>query len=159
MGVLKGDLVTVDYTGTFDDGTVFDTSLEPVAKRAGIYNRKRVYEPIEFRVGTGGMIEGFEEAVLGMEMGDKKKVKIPPEKAYGQLNPEKVKKVPLIEFKKQGISPKTGQQFTLNDEPFTVTAVTEKEVELYSGHPMAGKTLNFEITVHKILRNPEKVQI
>jgi FKBP-type peptidyl-prolyl cis-trans isomerase 2 len=159
MGVIKGDLVTIDYVGKFEDGTVFDTSIESVAKKAGIYNRKRIYEPIEFRVGSGAMIEGFEEAVLGMEMGNKKNVQIPPEKAYGQADPKKIKKFPLPEFKKQGIDPQIGQMFSVNEQAGTVTGIMGGEVEVDFNPPMAGKNLIFEITLHKILRNPEKVQI
>lgn len=159
MGVMKGDLVTVEYVGTFDDGKVFDTSMEEVAVKAGVKDPKRLYEPTEFRVGSGEMIAGFEDAVMGMEMGEVKKVAIPPEKAYGPRDPERVRKFQLAQFKRSGVSPKAGQQFAINNEPGTITSIKGDEVEVDFNHPMAGKTLHFEITVKKILRNPEKVQI
>jgi FKBP-type peptidyl-prolyl cis-trans isomerase 2 len=159
MGVQKGDLVTVDYVGTFDDGKVFDTSMEWIAAKAGVKNPKRLYEPMEFRVGSGEMIPGFEDAVIDMEVDQVKKIAIPAEKAYGPSDPKKVKTFQLAQFKRSGIEPKIGQQFSINKEPGTVTRITASEVEVDFNHPMAGKTLHFEITVRKILRNPEKVQI
>ncbi len=159
MGVMKGDLVTVDYIGTFDDGKVFDTSMESVAAKAGIKNPRRMYEPMEFRVGSGEMIPGFEDAVIDMEMDQTKKIAIPPERAYGPSDPERIKRFKLAQFQRSGIRPKVGDRFAVNNEPGTVTKVENGEIEMDFNHPMAGKTLHFEITVRKILRNPEKVQI
>ena len=159
MGAMKGDLVTVDYTGSFDDGKVFDTSMEWVASKAGIKDPRRMYEPMEFRVGSGEMIPGFEEALIGMEMGETKKVVIPPERAYGPSDPVKIKKFKLAQFQHSGINPKAGDRFTVNGEPGTVTLVEAGEIGMDFNHPMAGHALHFEITVRKILRNPDKVQI
>ncbi len=156
---MKGDLITVDYVGKFDDGTVFDTSMEWVANRAGTKNPRRLYEPMEFRAGAGEMISGFDEAVIGMETGQTKTITLPPDKAYGSRDPDKVKKFQLIQFQRSGVEPKIGQRFTINDKPGTVTGILGGVVEVDFNHPMAGKTLHFEITLRKILRNPEKVQI
>jgi len=78
----KGKIVTVDYIGKFENGTIFDTSLEEVAKDAGIYIQGRDYEPFTFVVGEGQVIQGFDEAVLGMKVNETKEVEIPPEKGY-----------------------------------------------------------------------------
>ncbi|MEA3254255.1 MAG: FKBP-type peptidyl-prolyl cis-trans isomerase [Candidatus Altiarchaeota archaeon] len=79
---VEGDLVKVDYVGSFLNGTVFDTSLEDAAKDAEVYNELRPYEPLAFVVGSGQVIPGFENAVLGMKVGEEKTVTIPPEEAY-----------------------------------------------------------------------------
>ena len=84
MAVEKGDYVEVEYVGKLKDGTVFDASIEEVAKDSGVYSSQRNYEPLGFTVGKGELIEGFEEGVKGMNVGEKKEVEIPPEKAYGE---------------------------------------------------------------------------
>lgn len=105
MAVKNGDYVEVNYIGRLEDGTVFDSSIEEIARKAGVYDPDREYEPLGFTVGEGMLIEGFEKGVLGMEAGERKELRIPPEKAYG-----------------------TGKS-----------------------HPLAGKTLIFEIEVTKIV--------
>lgn len=77
------DIVTVDYVGSYLNGTVFDTSIREIAEVHNIVNPLRTYEPITFTLGYGGVIEGFDEALTGMRVGDEKEVVIPPEKAYG----------------------------------------------------------------------------
>ncbi len=84
MVVEEGDRVEVDYVGRFEDGTVFDSSIEEVAKESKFYDKKRDYGPLGFTVGAGQVIPGFEEGVKGMEVGEKKEIEIPPEKAYGE---------------------------------------------------------------------------
>jgi FKBP-type peptidyl-prolyl cis-trans isomerase 2 len=95
--VEMGDTVHVNYTGRFLDGTVFDTSDLDVAKSAGIYQEGRQYEPLEFQVGSGAVIPGFENGVLGMKVGEKKTLIIPPEDAYGHRDPSKIEVLPLID--------------------------------------------------------------
>lgn len=81
----EGDTVSVSYTGSLEDGTVFDTNIEEVAEEAGI--EKLFFQPLEFTLGQGQVIAGFEEAVLGMRIGEKKTVTLPPEKGYGDSDP------------------------------------------------------------------------
>jgi len=82
--VEKGDHVEVNYTGRLEDGRIFDSSVEEIAKGSMFYDPSREYEPLGFVVGEGRMIAGFEKGVLGMELGEKKEVRIPPEEAYGR---------------------------------------------------------------------------
>ncbi len=74
----------MDYTGKLKDGKVFDSSVKEVAKQNGIFDKNRDYQPLAFRVGDGKLIAGFEKGVLGMDIGQKKTVEIPPEDAYGK---------------------------------------------------------------------------
>ncbi len=84
MAIKKGDYVEVDYTGKLKDGTIFDSSIRENAKKSKYYDKNREYEPLGFTVGEGRLIPGFEKGVIGMEAGEKKKVEIPPEEAYGK---------------------------------------------------------------------------
>jgi len=141
MGIKKGDLVKVEYVGTLDDGKVFDSS--------------KGKEPLEFEVGSGKVIKGFEEAVIGMEKGEEKEVKIPPEKAYGDYNPQLVSEVPKKQFPKD-IELKEGMILSidipnLGQVPATVTKVTEENVTLDLNPPLVGKTLNFKIKIVDII--------
>ena len=80
----KGDIVYVHYVGRYPGGKVFDTSMEKEAMRAGIHNPSRDYKPLQVTLGAGQVIQGFEEALLGMKVNEEKEVVIPPEKAYGK---------------------------------------------------------------------------
>ncbi len=93
--VKKGDTISVNYTGSLEDGTVFDTSIESVAKEYDII--KPVYIPLKFKVGDPGMIEGLNEGVVGMKVGDKKTIIIPPQKGYGQVKSELINVYNIIE--------------------------------------------------------------
>lgn len=93
--VAAGDTVSVWYTGKLDDDSVFDSNIEEVAKAAGTFNPARPYEPLSFAVGAGQMIPGFDKAVVGMKTGEKKTVTIPPEEAYGQVQPELTRTLPV----------------------------------------------------------------
>lgn len=87
MGELKaqkGDTVFVHYVGRFPGGKIFDTSMEKEARNAGLYNAARDYKPLQVTLGTGKIIQGFEEALMGMKVNDEKDVVIPPERAYGR---------------------------------------------------------------------------
>lgn len=133
----QGDTVKVHYTGKLKDGSVFDSSA----------NR----EPLEFTLGGGNMIPGFEQAVLGMESGETKVAEIPSGQAYGDKREDMIISVPR-ENVPGDISPEVGQQLAVQQEggqqvPVTVTEVTEEKVVLDANHPLAGKDLVFEIEV------------
>ena len=80
----KGDTVSVHYLGRFPGGKVFDTSMEKEAKNAGLFSPARDYKPLQVTLGIGKVIQGFEEALMGMMVNEEKEVVIPPEKAYGR---------------------------------------------------------------------------
>jgi len=141
MPVEKGNTIKVDYTGTLDDGTVFDTSEGK--------------QPLEFEVGAGKIIKGFDNAVMGMEKGEEKEIKLGPADAYGEPNPELVKKVPRASLP-QDQEPKQGMMLLLKAPdgrqiPAKIMGVTDAEVSIDLNHPLAGKTLNFKIKVVDII--------
>ena len=155
MNALKvkiGDKVRVSYIGMFEDGEIFDTSYEDVAKEAGIFYPERKYEPIEFIVGSGEVIAGLDEAVVGMELGEEKEVKIPPEKAYGHVREDLIQRIPIEIFRDSGIEPKEGSYVNTSYGIAKISKVMEDEVELDFNHPLAGKNLIFKIKIEEILR-------
>lgn len=95
--VEEGDTISVLYVGSLENGTVFDTNIIAKAQKAGIYNSQRNYEPLTFTVGSGQMIQGFENTVKGMELEQTKTVIIPPTEAYGKYDSNKVVKTPSKE--------------------------------------------------------------
>lgn len=130
-----GDKVKVHYTGRLKDGTQFDSS-------AG-------REPIEFEVGTGMMIKGFDDAVHGMAIGDKVTKEIPSAEAYGVENPELIINVPRTDLPPD-MKPEVGQQLGMSQEngqqvPVTIKEVHEDKVVIDANHALAGKDLIFDI--------------
>ncbi len=145
----KGDLVAVDYLGTLENGTVFDTSIREEAVKANLPLRPE-YAPLEFTVGAGQMIAGFDSAVVGMEEGNEKTVTLKPEDAYGEVNPEYVVDIP-----KANVPPevKEGSQLMAsNGMAGTVVEVGNESVKIDFNHPLAGKALTFKIIMRKITK-------
>ncbi|MBF2063132.1 MAG: peptidylprolyl isomerase [Calothrix sp. C42_A2020_038] len=136
MGQAKvGDTVTVHYTGKLTDGTVFDSS------NGG--------DPLEFTIGSGQLIPGFEEAVVGMNAGDSKTTHIPVEQAYGSYRPDMVIEVDREQMPAE-LEPEVGQQLQIQQPtgqviPVVVTDVSESTITLDANHPLAGEDLVFDI--------------
>jgi peptidylprolyl isomerase len=130
-----GSNVKVHYTGRLDDGTVFDTSQDR--------------DPLEFTVGTGQVIPGFEEAVMGMSVGESRTHRIEAEDAYGEHRDEMVLRVER-EHLPPDLSPETGQQLQIQQSsgeviPVIVTEVDSDTITLDANHPLAGQPLTFDI--------------
>ena len=142
MSIAKqGDTVKVHYVGTLNDGTQFDSS--------------EGREPLEFSVGAGQVIKGFDESVTGMNIGDTKDVNIAPEEAYGPRMEELVISFPKERFP-EGMELTPGAQIYLQDQqanpvPVTIVEVKEEEVLLDANHQLAGQELNFKITLVEII--------
>ena len=95
--VKTGDNISVDYIGSLPDGKVFDTSIEKVAIEKNVFTPGRIYKPLNFTVGKMEVIKGLDEGVVGMKIGESRILTIPPEKAYGLINPMKIQVMPIIE--------------------------------------------------------------
>jgi peptidylprolyl isomerase len=148
--VKPGDTVQVDYVGKFENGTVFDTSIEEVAQEEGIYNAQREYIPLTVIAGSGQVIEGFDEGLIGMTEGEEKTLTIPPEKAYGEYNESWVQEVPLEELN-MSEKPEVGQVYSsIYGGQFKVIAVNETHVTFDPNHELAGETLVFDIKLVSI---------
>ena len=136
-----GDTVKVHYQGTLEDGTVFDSSRER--------------EPLEFTLGGGNIIAGFEEVVTGMETGETRRERIPADKAYGSRRDDMVMEVDRQQVPND-IELELGQQLQVRQEsgqavPVTVTNLSDETVTLDANHPLAGKDLMFEIELLEIV--------
>ncbi len=152
MTVQKGDVVKVDYVGTLDDGTVFDTSLRDAAQKAGLPLRPS-YAPLEFTVGAGQMIAGFDSGVVGMKEGEEKTVILPPDQAYGEVRQDLIMVADLGMFTSQGQSPSVGGYVQGdNGAVGTITSIEGSNVTIDFNHNLAGKQLTFKITLKKIIR-------
>jgi peptidylprolyl isomerase len=136
----RGDKVKIDYTGTFNNGVVFDTT--------------RDREPLQFVLGGGEVIKGLDDGVAGMKVGDSKKIHVSAANAFGERNEEKLvsidrKNVP------ETLELKVGMQLKLSQAdgtaiPVTVNKITDKKVTLDANHPYAGKDLNFEVKLLEV---------
>lgn len=149
--VKEGDQVSVDYTGRLENGTVFDTSVKDVAIENGVYNPSRDYQPIEFTVGAGQMIKGFDSGVVGMAVGEEKTLTLPPEDAYGVHREEMVQTVPVEELSAAGITSVLGEKLTTSlGQVGTITDVTNTSVVIDFNHRLVGKTLIFDVKLVSI---------
>lgn len=136
----NGDTVKVHYTGKLNDGSVFDSSE----------NR----EPLEFQLGSGQLIPGFEKAVTGMTVGESTSVTIPANEAYGEVNDELILNVEKNRLPAD-IQPEIGMQLQVQQPngqpvPVVISEVTDDHVKLDANHPLAGKELTFDIEVVEI---------
>ena len=139
----KGDTVNVHYTGKFDDGEVFDSSVDR--------------EPLQFTIGTGKMIPGFEKAVLGMNPGESKTAKLTSDEAYGEYNENLLFSIEKSNFNFKGdLEPAVGQYWQVEKDNgqimnVRVAEVSDQTVTLDAYHPLAGKALTFDIKLVEIL--------
>lgn len=141
MSAKQGDTVRVHYTGRLEDGSVFDTSLGR--------------DPIEFVLGAGQVIPGFEEAIVGMNPGESKVVKVLAEQAYGLYRPDLVVEIARSEVPPE-LDLEVGLQLVLRQPegqliPVTVAELSESTVTLDANHPLAGQDLTFDIQLVEIL--------
>lgn len=143
--VKPGDTISVHYTGKFDDGEVFDTS-----------NGR---DPLKFTVGAGQLIKGFDDAVVGMNKGDKKTVSIEPQDGYGERQDDYIVSMPKDSVP-EDMDLKTGMAVQLTDQngnpvPAIVIEIGDSEVKLDANHPLAGKRLTFEIEIAETGLEPD----
>ncbi|WP_407356016.1 peptidylprolyl isomerase [Methanolobus sp. WCC5] len=151
--VQVGDHVSVNYIGSLDDGTVFDTSIEEVAISEGIYNPGRNYEPLPFTVGAGQMIKGFDDAVIGMSVGENRTVILLPQEAYGEVSEDYIITYSMDDFTSVNITPVIGEKITSQGHAGTIINVSEDMVIVDFNHHLAGKNLTFFIELVSIDRS------
>jgi peptidylprolyl isomerase len=143
--IKTGDTISVDYTGKFDNGETFDTS--------------KGRAPLKFTVGAGQLIPGFDGAVIGMQPGDTKTVTIEPAEGYGEHDPQRVTKMPRSSVP-EGMEVQVGMAVQLSDQagnpiPAMITELTDENVVLDLNHPLAGKTLTFDIEIKETGLQPD----
>ena len=137
MTAKANDKVKVHYKGTLSDGKVFDSS--------------EGRDPLEFTLGTGQVIPGFDKGIEGMAVEESKTINIPAEDAYGEIRAELIQEVPRTNLPEE-INPEVGMQLMSNTPdgqqiPLVVTEVKEESITVDANHPLAGKDLTFEVTL------------
>lgn len=137
----SGDTVRIHYTGTLQDGEQFDSSLGR--------------DPLQFTIGQGQVIGGFEQAAIGLKAGESRTVTVPAADAYGEHRPDLVQEIERVSLP-QDIDFQEGLQLQAqgpNSQPLmlTVTSVNDQSVTLDANHPLAGKDLTFDIELVEIV--------
>jgi FKBP-type peptidyl-prolyl cis-trans isomerase 2 len=145
--VKTGDKVKVHYHGRLTDGTTFDSSDGR--------------EPLEFEVGSGMVIKGFDEGLIGMGVGDKKTIDIPVDDAYGNRDPNMLMEFPADRFP-DDMKPEVGMQLTMTNEggqnfPVVIAEIKGDTVLLDGNHPLAGEPLIFDLELVEIVAPPSRI--
>ncbi|WP_456469466.1 FKBP-type peptidyl-prolyl cis-trans isomerase [Archaeoglobus sp.] len=150
--ISDGDFIRLSYTAKLEDGTVVDTTDEEVAKKHDIFNENARYGDIYLVVGKGHVLPGLEEDIKGKEVGYKGTVEVPPEKAFGEYNPELKDTFSVNRFKER---PEVGQRVRIGDKLGTVERIVGRRVIVDFNHPLAGKKIIFEYEIKEKLVKPE----
>lgn len=157
MVLEKGDFIRINYVGKIkESGRVFDTTLEDVARKSNIYDEKITFKPAPIVVGAEHVIKGLDEALVGMEVGEKKTVVIPPERGYGVRDPKLVKVVHVKDFRRQGLKPVPGMRVEADGRVGRVQSVSGGRVRVDFNYELAGKVLEYEVSVEEKLNKVEE---
>lgn len=153
----KGDFLLIDYVAKIaETGEVFDTTIEEVSKKAGIHQEGALYEPKLIVIGEGWILKALDDEIQKLDVGQTATIEIPPEKGFGNRDPEKVKMYPLRRLTAQGITPRVGMRIEINGKIATVRAISGGRIQLDFNPPLAGKTLIYEVTVRRKLETIEE---
>jgi peptidylprolyl isomerase len=160
MSLQKGDFILINYTAKVKEtNEVFDTTLEEVAKKEHLHKEGEIYEPKLVVVGEGWMLKAVDESLETMKLKKAQSVEVPPDKAFGPRDPDKIKRVPLKQLLAKDVhNPTIGMRIDYNGKMATIRSIGAGRVLLDFNPPLAGRTLIYDITVDKKLAaNEEKV--
>ncbi|MFN3804128.1 MAG: peptidylprolyl isomerase [Pyrobaculum sp.] len=157
MPLSKGDYILLDYTIVIkDDNKVVETTQEEVAKEAGIYRPEEAYRPRLVILGETPLWEAVENMLITLEEGQAFEIEVPPEKAYGVRDPNKIKTVSIREFHRHGFVPRVDDVVEYEGQRARVVSISGGRVVLDFNHPLAGKTFVVRGRVVKRLTSPEE---
>ena len=158
MAVKPGDFLLVNFTlKVKESGETVDTTYDAVAKDTHLHREDSTYGPRFIILGEGWLPKGLEDSLVGADIGKQTTVELPPDKGYGTRDPAKMRLVPLRRFREQGI-PSPGAQIELDGRHATVRAVGAGRVQVDYNHPLAGRTLIYEVSIEKVVEDDnEKV--
>lgn len=155
MTLEKGDMVLVNYIGK-SDGEIFDLTVENEAREEGLHREDRDYSPIPVLIGEQYVIEGFEDALLDMDVGDETEVEIDSDRAYGARDSDKIETYPEKEFKKQDVQVRVGEEVMIGNQRGKVLSKGSGRVKIDFNHPLAGKDLEYWIEVKEKVEDDEE---
>ena len=160
MAVDNGDFVRVNFTGKIKDtDDVFDTTYEEVAQEVGIFEENKTYKPIPIVVGGNHLLPAIEEAIIGLEEGDKKVIEVDAENGFGQRDSSLIQLVPMKEFKKQGMTPYPGMKIQSEGATGKILTVNGGRVKVDFNHELAGRDLVYDVEVTEIIEDEtEKIK-
>src|SRR5437867_3196108 len=151
MAARQGDFLLLNYTlKVKESGETVDTTYDTVAKNAHIHSEDTVYRPKFIILGEGWMPKGLEDSLVGLETGKQTTVELTPDKGYGARDPGKMRLVPLRRFREKGIDPIPGGQVELDGRAAVVRAVGAGRVQVDYNHPLAGRTLVYDLSIEKV---------
>ncbi|HPW73403.1 MAG: peptidylprolyl isomerase [Methanothrix sp.] len=150
MTVKKGDFIRIDYTEFVDDQAIATTE-KALAEERGIYSEDIQYGPHLIVMGAGQLVKGFEDDLVGKEIGYSGRVELGPEDAFGLHDPKKIETVPLNRFKEE--RPVPGMQVSIDDRAGTVSRVIGRKVSIDFNHPLAGKTVVYEYSIREAVED------
>lgn len=151
MAIENGDFIKINYTGKFNEGQIFDTTDEQLAKDNGIFNPRGVYGGDVVIVGSGHTIKGLDEDFVGKEVGYSGQITIPAEKAFGPHNPALVETVSVTKLKDQlgDKRPYPGMPVEFNGRRGVISQIIGRRVRVDLNHALAGKEVEYEYTVEE----------
>src|SRR2546422_2414781 len=154
MAAREGDFLLLNYTlKVKESGETVDTTYDTVAKSAHIHSGDAVYGPKFIILGEGWMPKGLEDSLVGLETGKQTTIELTPDKGYGARDPGKMRLVPLRRFREKGIDPIPGGQVELDGRAAVVRAVGAGRVQVDYNHPLAGRTLVYDLSIEKVFED------
>ena len=159
MALQKGDFILINYTAKVKEtNEIFDTTVEETAKKEHLQKEGEICEPKLIVIGEGWVLKALDDSLTTMEPSKPSMVEIPPEKAFGPRDSEKVKRVHLKQLIEKGINPAVGTRIEFGGKNATIRSIGAGRVLLDFNPPLAGKTLAYEVTLNKKLEsNEEKI--
>lgn len=152
----KGDFILIDYVARIKEtGEILDLTLEEVAKKEKFARSDGIYEPMLVVVGKNWVLKGLDEELEKMNINETKVIEIPPEKAFGKRDPKKIKVVSVRELPKEGGPIRVGSVVAIGDAEGTVLSIGGGRAVVDFNHPLAGKTIIYEVTIRGVLEKLE----
>ena len=154
MATKTGDFLLLNYTlKVKESGETVDTTFDNVAKDAEIHREDAAYGPKFVILGEGWLPKGLEDSLVGLDAGKQTTIELPPEKGYGTRDPGRMRLVSLRRFREKGIDPAPGAQVEFEGRPAVVRAVGAGRVQVDYNHPLAGRTLIYEVSIERVLED------
>lgn len=160
MPIKKGDFILLDYTGNVKETSeIFDTTIEEIARKENMYKTNEIYEPKLIVLGENWILNALEESLTELNVGKTATVEIPPENAFGNRDPDKVKSVSIRRLTSNGVSPRVGMRVEFGGKLAIVRTLGAGRAQLDFNPPLAGKTLVYEVIIkEKLKTRTEKIK-